>query len=1152
MIDFKVNPIFENRSYINGIDEAFLPIFISKTLQTYKKLFLVLKNDKQLNAVENLISISNPKCKILSFPAWDTSPYDKSSPNVTLSGQRISTLTVLTKNDFSNEELIVLTTFNGIFIKTAPLLFYKNLQINIAVSQTISVLKLRDQIFNMGYSKVNTVRENNEFSIRGDIVDIFNSGSQKPFRIYINNDVVENISYFDSLTQRNISHSSKIKSVSLNAASEILLLDENIQIFKKKYSKFFDIDIKNDEIYSKIISGQRLSGIENYLGLFFENELSNIFDFIHFNNTLCDIRVLFFETNINHVNKRYDELNTLYQKRIDENSNVLLPQKNYLTPNEFKEYSKKRKFIFINHLQKNDSLDFNSKRINLPKSNSLNKSALEYLLQFIVNELKKKKSLIFCSSDKEKLLNYKKYFESSLIDEKSNIIHDNYYNLLNSNIKNKLVFCDINIGNSFQFNDYVFINENDYSKSNFKPKKPKIKKAENFLKDLNTLKTNDYVAHIDHGIGIYKSLEIINISNNDHDCLKIEYSGGDKLFVPVENINLLSKIGDGTEIRILDKLGSSQWLIKKNKIKNKIDDLAHKLINTAAKRRVQNEVTVYEPKNYSDFVNNFPHVLTDDQETAIDDTLKDIYSNKLMDRLICGDVGFGKTEVAIRASFVIASSGKQVALVAPTTILVEQHFKTFEERFKSFGVSIKSLSRMTSNKNKLEIKNDLRNGKLSIVIGTHALLSKDVSFFNLGMIIIDEEQHFGVSQKERLKELQFDIHVLTLSATPIPRTLQLSLTGIKDLSLITTPPTNRLAVRTFINEWDKVTLTDAINRELDRNGQIFVVCPRIKDIDKIFKLIEKMSSKLMISIAHGKLNTNDLEKSIINFYQKKSNLLISTNIIESGIDIPNANTLIVYNADLFGLSQLYQLRGRVGRSDKRAYAYLTTQKGKILNDNANERLKVLKTLDNLGAGFSLANYDLDIRGAGNLLGDEQSGQIRDIGYELYQKMLMETINNLKKNKSTYHVNWSPTINIGKPVLIPEGYVEDLATRMSLYRKIGDLNSNDEIKNFIDELNERFGPPPTEVTNLIYTISLKIICIKMNVNFIDIGPKALLIGFRQQSEKNIPKILNWVNYNKKNIKFRNDEKIVIALKGKNINRFKLLKNYLKEINELIKF
>ncbi|MAJ14222.1 MAG: hypothetical protein CMN44_04535 [SAR116 cluster bacterium] len=523
-----------------------------------------------------------------------------------------------------------------------------------------------------------------------------------------------------------------------------------------------------------------------------------------------------------------------------------------------------------------------------------------------------------------------------------------------------------------------------------------------------------------------------------------------------------------------------------------------------------------------------------------------------MDRLICGDVGFGKTEVAIRASFVIASSGKQVALVAPTTILVEQHFKTFEERFKSFGVSIKSLSRMTSNKNKLEIKNDLRNGKLSIVIGTHALLSKDVSFFNLGMIIIDEEQHFGVSQKERLKELQFDIHVLTLSATPIPRTLQLSLTGIKDLSLITTPPTNRLAVRTFINEWDKVTLTDAINRELDRNGQIFVVCPRIKDIDKIFKLIEKMSSKLMISIAHGKLNTNDLEKSIINFYQKKSNLLISTNIIESGIDIPNANTLIVYNADLFGLSQLYQLRGRVGRSDKRAYAYLTTQKGKILNDNANERLKVLKTLDNLGAGFSLANYDLDIRGAGNLLGDEQSGQIRDIGYELYQKMLMETINNLKKNKSTYHVNWSPTINIGKPVLIPEGYVEDLATRMSLYRKIGDLNSNDEIKNFIDELNERFGPPPTEVTNLIYTISLKIICIKMNVNFIDIGPKALLIGFRQQSEKNIPKILKWVNYNKKNIKFRNDEKIVIALKGKNINRFKLLKNYLKEINELIKF
>ena len=484
-----------------------------------------------------------------------------------------------------------------------------------------------------------------------------------------------------------------------------------------------------------------------------------------------------------------------------------------------------------------------------------------------------------------------------------------------------------------------------------------------------------------------------------------------------------------------------------------------------------------------------------------------------MDRLICGDVGFGKTEVALRASFVIASAGKQVAIIAPTTILVEQHYKTFNERFKSFDINVKKISRLTKNKDKFEIKTDLNNGNISVIIGTHALLSKDISFSNLGMIIIDEEQHFGVAQKEKLKEFKFNLHILTLSATPIPRTLQLSLTGLKDLSLIATPPVNRLAVRTFINEWDKIILSDAIQRELERDGQIFVVCPKVKDIPVVVTLIEKMSTYTKISIAHGQMSPNELEENIINFYQKKSNILVSTNIIESGIDIPNANTLIVYNSDMFGLSQLYQLRGRVGRSERRAYAYFTTKKGKILKNNATERLKVLKTLDNLGAGFTLANYDLDIRGAGNLLGDEQSGQIKEIGYELYQKMLMETIEHLKKNKNSEYVNWSPSINIGKPVLIPKEYVEDLSTRMSLYRKIGDLRNNDQIKNFIEELNERFGPLPNEVRNLIFTISIKIICIKMNINFIDIGSKAIVIGFRKKEGLNFSKLIEWVTLNK---------------------------------------
>ena len=1151
MIDLKINQELNNFSSFNGIDEAFLPIFISKYLKLNNKLFLVLKDDKQLNEIESLISISNPNCKVLSIPAWDISPYDNSSPNKVLNGQRISTLSSLVNNDFLDDELVILTTFNSIFIKTAPFDFYENLYLDILISQTISISNLRDKLTEMGYTKVNTVRENNEFAVRGDIIDIFNSGKENPIRIYLNNDKIEKISFFDALTQRNKSKLKIDNKLIIFPASEILLSKENIEVFKKNYSSSFDIDLRNDDLYTKILSGHRISGIENYFSLFFNTALSNIFDLISKNKCFSDMKYLIFDKNINHVLKKLEEIELLYKRRSDEFSKFLHPDYNYLTLNEFKNYQKTLKFNLINDLQLSNSNDYHSKKIILPISNSVNRSALEHLSEFINNQLNNRKTIIFCCEEKEKLFNYKKYFEGTIKDKKIKIIYLNYYDLLNSTELSNFIFCNINITNSFEFNNYIFVNESDYSHKNYKPKKSKIRKAENFLKDLNSLKANDFVAHVDHGVGIYRSLEIINISNNDHDCLKIEYSGGDKLFVPVENINLLSKIADGLENRILDKLGSSNWLIKKNKIKNKIDDLANKLITTAANRRVQNKVQIYEPKNYNEFVSNFSFDLTDDQETAIEDTLNDIYSNKLMDRLICGDVGFGKTEVAIRASFVVASSGKQVAIVAPTTILVEQHFKTFEDRFKDFDISIKSLSRMTKNNDRLKIKNDLNNGKLSIVIGTHALLSKDISFLNLGLIVIDEEQHFGVAQKERLKELQFDIHVLTLSATPIPRTLQLSLTGLKDLSLITTPPTNRLAVRTFVNEWDKVTLTDALKREIERDGQIFVVCPRIKDIEIVLKLIKKMSPESKISVAHGRLTPTELEDSIISFYQKETNILISTNIIESGIDIPNANTLIIYNADLFGLSQLYQLRGRVGRSDKRAYAYLTTKKGKVLNDNAIERLKVLKTLDNLGAGFSLANYDLDIRGAGNLLGDEQSGQIRDIGYELYQKMLMETINSLKKNKNTQYVNWSPTITIGKAVLIPEDYVEDLSTRMSLYRKIGDLTSNDEIKNFIEELNERFGPPPNEVSNLIYTISLKIICLKLNINFIDIGPKALIIGFRKQGEKEISKILDWVNKNNNFIKLRNDEKIVITLKGKSVNRFKLLKDYLKEITNLLK-
>jgi transcription-repair coupling factor (superfamily II helicase) len=554
--------------------------------------------------------------------------------------------------------------------------------------------------------------------------------------------------------------------------------------------------------------------------------------------------------------------------------------------------------------------------------------------------------------------------------------------------------------------------------------------------------------------------------------------------------------------------------------------MAEKLIRVAAQREIISTEKLPIPDEYYTFSKNFPFELTDDQETAINDIIADLETGKLMDRLICGDVGFGKTEVALRASFIVANAGYQVALVAPTTILVKQHFKSFFDRFKKSSLSIASLSRMTSLKDRKKIKDDLKSGNINVVIGTHALLSNDIDFNNLGLLIVDEEQHFGVGQKEKIKELQGNIHVLTLTATPIPRTLQLSLSGLKELSLITTPPINRLSVRTFVLEWDNVVLIDALLREKNRGGQTFVVCPRVRDIDDLYQKINRMVPNLVISVAHGQMKIDELDKSINSFSEGKSDILISTNIIESGIDIPNANTMIIHKSDMFGLSQLYQLRGRVGRGKHRAYSYFTIEPGKILLNKSQQRLDVIKTLDNLGAGFSLASYDMDIRGSGNLLGDEQSGQIKEVGVELYQDMLKEAVSSYKDSSKKIEEVWSPSISLGLSILIPEDYVFDLPTRMSLYRKAGELSSPEDINTFTEELFDRFGPPPEEVNNLLMTLMIKNKCLYNKINIIDAGPKGILLGFKNNFFNNADKLLGWVTKKSGQVKVRPDQKLFL--------------------------
>ncbi len=690
----------------------------------------------------------------------------------------------------------------------------------------------------------------------------------------------------------------------------------------------------------------------------------------------------------------------------------------------------------------------------------------------------------------------------------------------------------IDMEQGFETDDFAIITEQDILGTRIAHHYQKQRRADLFIAEASALAVGDLVVHVDHGIGRYLGLQAINADGAWHDCLCVEYQGGDKLFVPAENLEVLSRYGAEDSGANLDRIGSAAWQSRKAKVKERIQQIADDLLKVAADRQLQEAETFHYPETvFHEFCARFPYVETDDQERAINETLSDFKSGKPMDRLICGDVGFGKTEVALRAAFIATSYGKQVAIIVPTTLLCRQHFQSFSERFQGFNTRVKQISRLINETQKKQIRQELAEGKIDIIIGTHALLSKSISFKNLGLVIIDEEQHFGVVQKERLKQLKHNVHVLTLTATPIPRTLQMALSGVRDMSIIATPPIDRLAVRTFVSQFDGVVIREAILREYYRGGQVFYVCPRIKDLPKLYDQLVELIPEVKITVAHGKMPATQLENVMIDFYDGKYNVLLSTSIIESGIDIPTANTLIVHRADMFGLAQLYQIRGRIGRSKQRAYAYLTLPTDQVINENAQKRLEVMQTLDSLGAGFQLASYDLDIRGSGNLLGEEQSGHIREVGLELYQQMLAEAvaisrgeIDGIKKAADT---SWTPNISIGSTILIPDNYVTDLSVRVSLYKRLSATKNRQEIDMLAAELIDRFGPLPAEVENLLAIVEMKQLCRAANIEKLVAGPKGAVITFHKSQFANPVGLVDYIEKQKGAVKLRYDQKLVIA-------------------------
>ena len=1076
----------------DGFDANILSNFIT---EKQKSIIFVARDDKRLDLMRKSLWFFSPNIPVLNFPSWDCLPYDRVSPNADVSSARMATLAALSSG--FEAPLVLLTTLNAITQYIPNRTIVSNNSFVAIVGRTINVKELRSYFSKMGFVQTPTVTEPGDYAIRGGIIDVFPPGEIGPVRMDLFGDELESARRFDPVTQRTVENLDRIE---FAPVSEVILDDVSINRFRNNYRKEFGSAGLDDPLYEAVSAGRKHQGYEHWAP-YFHDGMETIFD--HLPNA-----VIFMDENIERIhNSRWDGINDQYEARLEAlNSKNRLetvykpikPELFYISPDDLFDLlnnREQRKFIVLPQPTGPNSLDMRARigRNFAPERQNEELGLFEEFAKHII-EKRKTTSVIIASMS----LGARERLYGLLQDQGlSGMVNIKTWKDINHAI-GSISLAVWHLEHGFEAPGLTIISEQDVLGELIIRKTNKKRRAKDFLTEASSLSVGDLVVHVDHGVGRYRGLETVKAAGAPHDCLLLEYANNDRLYLPVENVELLSRYGH--ETGLLDRLGGSAWQAKKAKLKERIREMADKLLRIAAERSLRkSEILEVSPDKWNAFCARFPYVETDDQLNAIEDVVSDMSSGKPMDRLICGDVGFGKTEVALRAAFIAASAGTQVAIIAPTTLLARQHFKSFEERFRGTGIRVKQLSRFVTTSQMKKNREALRDGAVEIIIGTHALLAKDIKFANLGLLIIDEEQKFGVGHKERLKQLRSDIHVLTLTATPIPRTLQLSLSGVRELSVIGTPPIDRLAIRTYVSEFDTVTLREALLREHYRGGQSFFVVPRISDLPEVEAFIEEQVPEINHVVAHGQMPAGELDERMNAFYDGKFGILVATTIVESGLDIPAANTIIIHRADMFGLSQLYQIRGRVGRSKTRAYAYLTTKPRQKLTHAAIKRLRVLGSLDSLGAGFMLASQDLDIRGAGNILGEEQSGNVREVGYELYQEMLEDAIAKIKSGQMeglTDEGSWSPQINLGVPVLIPEAYVQDLDVRLGLYRRLSALAKKIELEAFAAELIDRFGKLPTEVDMLLRVVRIKGMCRAAGIAKLDSGPKGAVIQFYQ--------------------------------------------------------
>jgi len=1093
-------------------------------------LIFIAMDDQRLANLRESIGFFAPDLKVIEFPAWDCLPYDRVSPHQEIVAKRISALSELAHENAT--PAIVLTTVNAVLQRVVPRDYIARAALSIRPGHQMVMEKLNAFLSSNGYSRTGTVMEPGDYAVRGGIVDLFPPGIQNPVRLDFFGDTVESIRTFDAESQRTLK---QLPQLNLLPASEVELNPDLIRKFRMGYVEKFGTVRDEDPLYAAISDGRRYQGVEHWMPLFYD-QLSTLFDYAPGAMVVMDHLA-------QEAHKdRLKQIDDYWQARKDTTDTKafgappykpLDPSALYLGESEWVRLLDKRLLRFITPFEviaSSDSgkvLAMNGRqgRNFAAERSDEGRNIFDAVASHIQALQKNNKRVLVASWSIGARERLKGVLIDHGIDQVAEVENWQQAQSLSGSMVGLIV---LGLEAGFESENLAIVGEQDILGDRFIRQSKRKRRPAAFLTEATSLSQGDLVVHIDHGIARFEGLKTIDAAGSPHDCLQLSYRGGDRLFLPVENIELLSRYGSEDTVVELDRLGGVGWQARKAKLKQRIRVMAEQLIKIAAQRELKSGEIMHPPSGlYDEFCARFPFEETEDQANAIDAVLEDLSSGRPMDRLICGDVGFGKTEVALRAALVAVMAGRQIAVVVPTTLLARQHFATFIERFQGLPVRIEQLSRLISAKELAKTKEDITKGEVDIVIGTHALLGKAMKFQDLGLLIIDEEQHFGVAHKERLKEMRANVHVLTLTATPIPRTLQLALTGVRELSLIATPPVDRLAVRTFITPFDPMVLREALLRERYRGGQSFYVCPRVSDLKGAQEFFAQHVPELKVATAHGQMPSSQLEDIMTAFYEGKYDVLLSTTIIESGIDIPTANTLIVHRADMFGLAQLYQLRGRVGRSKIRAYALFTLAANKKLTDSAQKRLKVLQSLDTLGAGFSLASHDLDIRGAGNLLGDEQSGHIKEVGFELYQDMLEEAVASLRAGDDEEEDGqWSPQINIGTSVLIPENYVSDLQLRLGLYRRLSTLITNDEIEGFAAELIDRFGSFPEEVDHLLKVVAIKGLCRQAGIQSIDAGPKGAVVKFRNDQFKNPAGLVDFINDQGRNAKLRPDHKLVL--------------------------